>query len=121
MKRPWWCQDPTCTPDSADVGARIGSFDKAPEESGFCCGRVAEPMELTRHGRTHVNDGHFCFRSAVRGVTMLEINSGDLDIISRTAVRSLVARDPTRHFNGRWYTGREEGWGADNPPGSRAR
>jgi hypothetical protein len=108
--RPWWCQDPSCTPDCSDTGAQQGSFAEHPEMSGFCSGRVPAPITFERHGLTHHNDGHLCFRSAVRGVVMLEVNEGDLDAVMRVAVRSILGRKPDRQFNGRWYTGRDEGW-----------
>jgi hypothetical protein len=106
-KRPWWCQDPTCTPDCADVGAQIGSFEDHPEYSGFCSGQTTEPMINDRHGQHHVNDGHVCFRSAMRGVVMLNVNEGDLHILAKVALRSLRARGQ-EEFNLRWYVGGED-------------
>lgn len=102
-KRPWWCQDPTCTPDAMTPNAASDN----PGHSGWCCGRVPAPLETVRHGERHVNDGHFCFRSPVRGVVMLEINEPDLDLIARVALRSLVKRG-AQGFNWRWYTGRTD-------------
>lgn len=99
-ERPWWCQDPSCTPDANTPNATSDN----PGDSGWCCGRVPAPLEVTRHGVTHTNDGHFCFRSPVRGVVMLEIREGDLDLLARVALRALVARGATS-FNWPWYTG----------------
>ncbi len=108
--RPWWCQDPTCTPVSSDTGAQLGSFDGHPEYSGFCAGLVPEPITFDRLGEHHSNDGHLCFRSAIRGVVMLEVNEGDLDAVTRVSMRAILARQPERSFNGPWYTGRASGW-----------
>ena len=115
--RPWWCQDPSCTPASSDAGAHLGSFGEHPEYSGFCCGLVPQPITFERHGLEHSNDGHLCFRSAVRGVVMLEVNEGDLDAICRVSMRGILARDPARQFNGHWYTGRDSGWTTDTAGG----
>jgi hypothetical protein len=104
MDRPSWCQDPTCQPISPDVGARSND----PAISGFCTGCLPEPIVTERHGFRHVNNCHFCFRSAIRGVVMLEVNNTDLEIISRTAIRGLVHLDPERDFNWRWFTGRDK-------------
>lgn len=111
-KRPWWCQDPSCTPAASDTGAQLGSFDARPGYSGFCCGTVPQALTFTRHGQRHDNDGHLCFRSAIRGVVMLEVNEGDLDSVMRVAARGILARDARREFSGHWYTGRESGWTA---------
>jgi len=92
MGRPTWCQDPTCTPDAM--------------ANNFCCGRTADLMVTERQGIRHENDGHFCIQSP-RGVVMLEVCEADLEVIARNALRGLVARDPERVFNPRWYTGRK--------------
>lgn len=99
-QRPDWCQDPTCTPDYNTPGVQIGG----PGDSAWCVGRVPLPLVTERHGVEHCNDGHWCFRSPVRGVVMLEINEGDLDLIARTSLRGLVKRG-RQVFNWRWFTG----------------
>ena len=107
MNRPWWCQDPTCqtvnrTPHADDPNAYA--------LSGFCAGLLAAPLRTERHGYVHVNDAHLCFRSAVRGVVMLEVNEVDLQNVCRAAMHTMVAMDPAVQFSGRWYTGRDAGW-----------
>lgn len=101
-ERPWWCQDPTCQPDAN----HLPRGEPREAYGGFCVGRVPEPIEITRHGYAHVNDGHFCVRTPVRGVVMLEVCEGDLEIIARDALRGLVARDPDREFYWPWFTHR---------------
>lgn len=102
--KPWWCQDPTCRPVTNTPGCHRPD---APGQSGFCAGRMAAPVETIRHGERHLNDGHFCFRSPVRGVVMLEINAADCDNIARCALRLAVEYEPERPINLRWYTARE--------------
>jgi len=106
-RRPSWCQDQECRSVAADPGAQIGG----PEASGFCCGLVPEPLVVERKGYRHENDGHLCFRSALRGVVMLEVNGTDLENVASCALRGLVARDPGRSFGWRWFTGRKEDGG----------
>lgn len=102
--RPAWCQDPSCTPDANTPGVQIGG----PGDSAFCCGQVPDDIITERHGVTHRNDGHFCFRSPVRGVVMLEINQRDLENVARLALRGIVAREPEYDFNWRWFTGKAQ-------------
>lgn len=94
MTRPAWCQDPDCNPVEPDVGALQWSFDTNPKESGFCCGLLPEPVVYERHGLRHENDAHFCFRSSGRGVVMMEVNAGDLRIMTRCTMRTLIAANP---------------------------
>lgn len=102
MKRPWWCQDPDCMPDYIDAGARTS--DAA--QTGWCCGRTSEKLIVIRKKVTHENDGHFCTRTAIRGVVMLEVNKIDLMIMSQVLLHSLVKREPDKPFNFPWFTGR---------------
>lgn len=105
--RPPWCQDRQCVPD-ANTPSCQPPLSEQHGHSGFCVGRVTTPLITTRGDVEHVNDGHFCFRSPVRGVVMLEINEDDLDLVARITMHSLAAREPNRKFNLRWYTGRTE-------------
>lgn len=70
--RPWWCQDPTCTP----VHNNAQAHDE-PGWGGFCCGLLPEDQVERAHGVEHANDGHFCIRSPRSGVTMLNVNATD--------------------------------------------
>lgn len=101
--RPWWCQDPTCTPVSNTPHA-----DKraAYAVSGFCSGLLPEVRLRDIQGQRHCNDMHLCFRSALRGVVMLEVNATDVQNVARCAFRALIAKDPAERINVRWYTGR---------------
>jgi hypothetical protein len=102
--RPWWCQDPTCTP----VNNTPHANDPARYDlSGFCAGCLAAPVVFERHGYQHSNDMHLCFRSAVRGVVMLETDTADMENVARAALHTLAAREPERGFSLRWLTGRD--------------
>ncbi len=103
-ERPWWCQDHDCRSDFMDRGAE--SSDQG--QTGFCCGRTTQPLTVIRKGQEHINDGHLCFRSSVRGVVMLEVNEGDLQIMARTCLHGLYKRDSSRGFSFRWFTGQEQ-------------
>lgn len=107
--RPWWCQDPTCQPVCATPHADDANRY---ELSGFCSGLMVGPRVIQRHGYQHANDMHLCFRSALRGVVMLEVNTTDMENVSRAAMRAMVAKDPERPINLRWFTGRAEPTGA---------
>ncbi|MGH2355792.1 MAG: hypothetical protein ACRDJN_29640, partial [Chloroflexota bacterium] len=97
--RPRWCPDPTCRPLSTTPGCHTEQLGI----SGFCVGRCSERV-TERHGVRHVNDAHLCFASPVRGVTMLELNQTDFDLLARLALHALVDYEPERPFNSRWYT-----------------
>lgn len=101
--RPWWCQDHSCHSDFMDWGAQLADQG----QTGFCCGRTEQPLIVDRKGHKHVNDGHLCFRSSVRGVVMLEVNEMDLMIMARTCMHGLNERDPSRGFNLQWFTGQK--------------
>jgi hypothetical protein len=98
MKRPDWCLDHTCEPNSYSPSTSDGG-------SQFCCGQTGL-MVTERQGIVHENDGHFCIKSP-RGITMLEINANDLRLFARLSMRSLVKRDESELFNPMWYVGRE--------------
>jgi hypothetical protein len=103
--RPWWCQDPTCTP----INNTPHAHDPARYDlSGFCAGCLAAPITFERHGYQHNNDMHLCFRSAVRGVVMLETDTADMENVARAALHTLAAREPERGFSLRWLTGRDD-------------
>jgi hypothetical protein len=105
VQRPWWCQDPTCSPVSNTPN--VEDADRY-DLSGFCSGLLPGPRTLQRHGYQHTNDMHLCFRSALRGVVMLEVNATDMENVARVAMRALVAEAPERPINLRWFTGRAE-------------
>ena len=83
--RPWWCQDPTCTP----VHNNAQPADK-PGWGGFCCGTLPEKRVDLIHGVTHDNDGHFCIRSPRSGVTMLNVQPVDWLVIGEMSLVALA-------------------------------
>jgi hypothetical protein len=105
-ERPWWCQDSSCQPDANHLP--VDSSLPRDALGGWCTGRVPEPVTYERHGYHHVNDGHFCIRTPARGVVMLEIREGDLEIMARVILRGLVERAPERKFYWPWFTHRSE-------------
>lgn len=97
--RPEWCLDKSCEPDECSPAGGEGG-------SQFCCGRTTGVMVTERQGVIHENDGHFCSKTP-RGIVMLEINRGDLELFARLCFRSLLKRCPARGFNPHWFTGKD--------------
>lgn len=84
--RPWWCQDPTCSP----IHNNAQPADE-PGWGGFCCGRLSESCVEVVHGVEHANDGHLCIRSPRSGVTMLNVQAADWIMLGDMTVLALHA------------------------------
>ena len=82
--RPWWCQDEGCRPIAASLGAGTRSAG-----SSCCSGRSTESFTFTRGGIAHENDAHFCMRTQIRGVVMLEMNEADFEIFAQAMLHAL--------------------------------
>ena len=98
-RRPWWCQDKECRPVGVTPGA-----DVVGSESGCCVGRRETALTLERGGIKHVNDAHFCLRTQVRGVVMMEVNKTDFEIYAQAALHALCDYEPGREFFWPWFT-----------------
>ena len=85
-KRPWWCQDPACTPTHNNAQPA-----DEPGWGGFCCGQVEGRRVDVLHGITHDNDGHFCIRSPRSGVSMFNVREVDWLVLGEMALIALAS------------------------------